>query len=236
MAGINAARFIQDREPVILSRSEAYTGVLIDDLVTVGTEEPYRMFTSRAEYRMNLRHDSADLRLMHIGFNVGLQSSVCMEALEARREGIDEIKELLRNRRLGETETGEYPQLTGHVGKTLYQILKSPEVRLSDLVSLAPGLEKPEMWMHTAELDVKYEGYINRQNRQIRKFEKLERMRIPTSFDFAAVEGLSKESMEKLTTVRPASVGQASRISGVRNADIALLMVALGRRQEAKPR
>jgi len=234
MAGINAARFLQSLEPVILSRAEAYTGVLIDDLITIGTEEPYRMFTSRAEYRMNLRHDSADLRLTEKGFAAGLQSRERMEALQARREGIDEIKELLRIRRLRETGAQDSPHLAPHVGKTLYQILKSPEIHLDLLAEMEPELKKPSDWMHTAELDVKYEGYIERQNRQIKKFEKLERMRIAPDFRFTAVEGLSKESVEKLEQIKPASVGQASRISGVRNADIALLMVALAKRRDDK--
>ncbi len=230
MAGINAARYLQNRDPVILTRAEAYTGVLIDDLVTMGTEEPYRMFTSRAEYRMNLRHDSADLRLMERGREAGLQSDESLERLHARREGIDEIKEILKTRRFGESDRERQPGLSGYLGKNLYQILKSPGVSLSELADLEPALRKPPTWMHTAELDVKYEGYMDRQERQIRKFQKLERMRIPSDFDFGAVGGLSKESIEKLEVVRPASVGQASRISGVRSADIALLMVALGRK------
>lgn len=233
MAGLNAARFLQGEEPIILSRAEAYTGVLIDDLVTVGTEEPYRMFTSRAEYRMNLRHDSADLRLMERGREAGLQSIETMEALEKRRKGIEEIKELLKQRRLRETEARELPEFASHIGKSFYQILKSPEADLSDLAVLEPSLKKPRDWMHTAALDIKYEGYIDRQARQIRKFEKLERMRIRPGFSFAAVEGLSKESIEKLEAVRPVSVGQASRISGVRNCDVALLMVALSRKRES---
>ncbi len=236
MAGINAARYLQNIEPIILTRAEAYTGVLIDDLVTLGTEEPYRMFTSRAEYRMILRHDSADLRLMEKGYKAGLQSDAVMEALERRREGIDEIKELLKSRRFGETDLDSRRGLSGHIGKTLYQMLKSPEIHMSDIAGLEPRLDKPAAWLHTAELDVKYEGYIERQDRQIKKFEKLEKMRIAPDFSFTAVEGLSRESVEKLEAVRPASVGQASRIAGVRTADIALLMVALSRRGEAKRR
>ena len=190
------------------------------------------MFTSRAEYRMNLRHDSADLRLAAKGREAGLQSDESIAGVEQRREGIEEIKELLRKRRLGEKDLEGYPDFISHVGKTLYQILKSPEVSLRDLVSLEPGIDKPSAWVHTAELDVKYEGYLARQERQIRRFQKLEWLRIPWDFSFERVEGLSKESIEKLEKIRPASVGQASRISGVRNADVALLMVALWRKRE----
>jgi tRNA uridine 5-carboxymethylaminomethyl modification enzyme len=231
MAGINAVRLLQHQEPIILSRAEAYTGVLIDDLVTIGTEEPYRMFTSRAEYRMNLRHDSADLRLAAKAREVGLLGEEGLALVEKRRDGIDEIKELLKKRRLGEKDLEGYPDFAAHVGKTFYQVLKAPEVGISDLRSLDAGLDKPATWMHTAELDVKYEGYIARQDRQIQKFQKLEWLRIPKNFDFTGVDGLSKESIEKLESIKPASVGQASRISGVRNGDIALLMVSLGRKR-----
>jgi tRNA uridine 5-carboxymethylaminomethyl modification enzyme len=229
IAGINAARSLHGEPPLILSRAEAYTGVLIDDLVTMGTEEPYRMFTSRAEYRMNLRHDSADLRLLPKGHEVGLQSDERLAALERRIAGIDEIKDLLTKRRIGEKDLPDHPSFAKHVGKTLYQVLKTPEVHLVDLTGFEPRLQKPAGWVHTAELDVKYEGYIDRQNRQIRKFEKLEWRKIPVDFSFRGVDGLSNESIEKLERVRPVSVGQASRISGVRSADIALLMVALER-------
>lgn len=234
IAGINAARYLQKKEPIILSRAEAYTGVLIDDLVTLGTKEPYRMFTSRAEYRMNLRHDSADLRLLRTGHEVGLQTDEELAALEERVAGIEEIKELLKKRRVGEKDMPAHPEFASHVGKNLYQVLKTPEIHLADLVAFVPELSKPASWMHTAELDVKYEGYIDRQNRQIRRFEKLEWLKFPEGFSFSSVEGLSNESIEKLVHVQPASVGQASRISGVRSSDIALLMLALGRKDESQ--
>ncbi len=234
MAGINAARFLQCREPLILSRAEAYTGVLIDDLVTLGTEEPYRMFTSRAEYRLNLRHDSADLRLAAKGRETGLQNDESIALVEKRREGIEEIKELLKKRRFGEKDLLRFPDFQAHVGKTLHQILKSPEISLGDLTRIEAGLSMPSAWMQTADLDVKYEGYIERQNRQIQKFQKLESLRIPKEFDYYGVEGLSTESVEKLESIRPVSVGQASRISGVRSADIALLLISLGRKRDLK--
>jgi tRNA uridine 5-carboxymethylaminomethyl modification enzyme len=228
MAGINAAMYLQNKEPLILSRSEAYTGVLIDDLVTLGTEEPYRMFTSRAEHRMNLRHDSADLRLLEKGYRAGLQSEQRLEAMEKRKDGIEEIKELLRNRRVGEKDIAQNPDFEKHIGKTLYQALKSPEISISALLPFESRLAGSAGWVKTAELDVKYEGYIARQDRQIKRFEKLEWLRIDSDFNFRAVEGLSNESLEKLEAIRPVSIGQASRISGIRSPDIALLMMALG--------
>lgn len=218
MAGINAALKLFSRPPLVLSRSEAYIGVLIDDLVTKGTQEPYRMFTSRAEYRLNLRHDSADQRLLEKGYEVGLQNEEALAKLREKVAHIEEIKELLAR--------------TRKEGKTWYQRLKSPEVTLEDHMGEVPGLESftPEQ-IRQAELDVKYEGYIKRQELQVRKFDRVERIRIPEGFDYDQVEGLSSESREKLKRIRPFSVGQASRISGVRNADIALLMVVLGRKR-----
>ena len=230
IAGINAARFLQRKEPLHLSRDEAYTGVLIDDLVTCGTEEPYRMFTSRAEYRMNLRHDSADIRLLSKGHDMGLQNAEALDLLKEKCRGIDEIKEVLRSRSLGQKESFPHEKLSKHVGKSFYQILKSPEIKLEDLLILEPRLEKPAEWGSVAELDVKYEGYLNRQDQQIRRFKRMEDFRIPEGFDYSLIEGLSRESTEKLQTIRPISVGQASRISGVRSADIALLLVVLGSR------
>ena len=232
IAGINGARFLQRKPPLILDRSEAYIGVLIDDLVTLGTEEPYRMFTSRAEYRMNLRHDSADIRLTPKGHEVGLQGRDRLDALQERQKGIEEIKELLRNRFVSESDVAHEDHLSQHLGKSFYQVLKTPEVHLLDLVSSEPGLAKPRDISTTAELDVKYEGYLARQERQIKKFKKLEWMKIPGEFDYESVDGLSNESVEKLKRIRPMSLGQASRISGVRAPDIALLMIVLGKKRD----
>lgn len=228
MAGINAARYLQQKEPLILSRAEAYTGVLIDDLVTLGTEEPYRMFTSRAEYRMKLRQDSADIRLMEKGHEIGLQPPEMVEKLEAKKAAIEEVHELLHQRHVKEQEAKDHPTFDKHSGKSLYQVLKSPGIHIENMLDLMPELERPADWLKTAELDVKYEGYLSRQDRQIKRFEKMEWMKIPVDFDYDAIEGLSNESAEKLKSIRPVSLGQASRISGVRAGDIALLMVVLG--------
>ena len=237
MAGINAARVMQKKEPVILDRTEAYTGVLIDDLVTLGTREPYRMFTSRAEYRLSLRHDSADIRLFMKGYEAGLHSEAALQRFERKKRGIEEIKELLSQRRCtgqdlrpgsGSDVREGIPEK--HLGKTFFQILKDPDIHIGDLVPLISALaDLPEQWLGHAELDIKYEGYIKRQERQVHRFKKMEKVSIPADFDYDNALGLSAESKEKLKCIRPLSVGQASRISGVRSSDIAILMVQLKR-------
>ena len=227
MAGINAAMKLQGKAPLILSRDMAYTGVLIDDLVTMGTEEPYRMFTSRAEYRLNLRHDSADIRLTPKGYSVGLQSEEVMEALNKKIKGIEEIKELLRNRYVNETDLKNSPdKFKQHIGKKFSQVIKNPEVSIDQLVNIEVGLTQyPSEWVSHTELDLKYDGYINRQMKQVERFHKMENKKIPNNFDYDKVEGISSESREKLKKIKPVSIGQASRISGVRNSDIAVLMI-----------
>ncbi len=232
VAGINAGLKLQKKEPLVLSRTDSYTGVLIDDLVTLGTEEPYRMFTSRAEYRLNLRHDSADIRLLPIGYRAGLQSRENMDRLNEKIRGIEEVRELLDKRRMKEKDLEKLPgDYKIHVGKSFSRILKNPNVSLEDLVPLEPELSRyPSPWVTHAGLDVKYEGYIKRQNQQVNRFKRMEKMKIPADFNYDAVEGISSESREKLKEIRPLSLGQASRISGVRNSDIAVLMVLLGRK------
>ncbi len=232
IAGINAARKLRDKDPLILSRAESYTGVLIDDLVTLGTEEPYRMFTSRAEYRLNLRHDSADIRLLPIGHRIGLQSDESMERLQEKITGIEEIRELLAERRLKENDLNLMPEnFTPHLGKTFSQILKNPDVRMGDFFPLEKRLEHyPKEWITHAELDITYEGYIKRQEKQVHRFKRMEKVKIPFDFDYDLIDGISAESREKLKRIKPLSLGQASRISGVRTSDIAVLMVILGRK------
>ncbi len=227
MAGINAAMKLQGKAPLILSRDMAYTGVLIDDLVTMGTEEPYRMFTSRAEYRLNLRHDSADIRLTPKGYSIGLQSEEVMEYLNKKIKGIEEIKELLRDRYVNETDLKNSPdKFKQHIGKKFSQVIKNPEVSIDQLVNIEVGLTQyPSEWVSHTELDLKYDGYINRQMKQVERFHKMENKKIPNNFDYDKVEGISSESREKLKKIKPVSIGQASRISGVRNSDIAVLMI-----------
>lgn len=228
IAGINAGLKLAGKPPLILSRSEAYIGVLIDDLVTLGTKEPYRMFTSRAEYRLNLRHDSADMRLFEKGKTAGLHPEERRELLEKKMRSIEEIKELLRNRNLGQRELGEDDPLRKYSGKNFASILKDPGVDVNLLRKKEERLASyPEQWFRQAVTDIKYEGYIDRQNRQIQRFEKMESMKIPESFDYSSASGISAEGKEKLKLIKPVSLGQAARISGVRNSDIAVLMVML---------
>lgn len=220
IAGINAAMKLAGGEPLILSRTESYTGVLIDDLVTKGTKEPYRMFTSRAEYRLNLRHDSADQRLTPKGHAVGLQPDGAMERLHRKLERIEAVRELLASRRID--------------GRRAVDLLRKPEIVIGDLVGSIPELmDFEETIRYQVELDVKYEGYVRRQDRQVDRFLRMERMAIPFDFDYDAVGGLSTESREKFKAVRPVSIGQAGRISGVRTSDLAILMVVLARRGRA---
>lgn len=231
IAGINAALKLDNREPLILKRYEAYIGVLIDDLVTLGTNEPYRMFTSRAEYRLNLRHDTADQRLTPKAYEIGLQSEEAIERLRRKAEQIDEVKELLKQRKVKESETESLDGIR-HAGRSFLQTLKSPEIEMRDLIYLEPQLQNfPSAVLQQTELDVKYEGYVMRQNEQVEKMKRMEEMRIPDNFDYDAVEGISAESKQKFKTVRPLSIGQAGRISGVRSSDIAVLMMLLSRRR-----
>ncbi|MGB4408116.1 MAG: tRNA uridine-5-carboxymethylaminomethyl(34) synthesis enzyme MnmG [Sphaerochaeta sp.] len=212
MAGINAAQKLKGEKPLILSRNEAYTGVLIDDLVTLGTKEPYRMFTSRAEYRLNLRHDSCDQRLTQKGYDVGLQKEGNLLRLKAKLEKIEAVKDLLEKHKYGQ--------------KSAIEALKMPEVTMENLQEVIVELsEFEEPIRYQVELEVKYAGYINRQDRQVSRFEKLEGLEISADFDYDALDGLSTESREKLKKIRPLSVGQATRISGVRNGDIAILIL-----------
>lgn len=231
MAGINAAQKLRGEPPLILTRSEAYIGVLLDDLVTLGTEEPYRMFTSRAEHRLSLRHDSSDSRLTAKGRELGLVSDQAWEKFLAKKKGIEDIRELLERRRIGEKEAGDEPLLVRHAGHTLYQALKDPEVDLSLLAKVEPALMegRPLEWLRQAELDVKYGGYIAKQDKMVERFSKLETLQIPPEYNYDDLEGLSNEAREKLKKIRPLSVGQASRISGLRTSDVAILMVAMGR-------
>lgn len=231
MAAINAALFLQGKQPLVLSRAEAYIGVLIDDLVTLGTREPYRLFTSRAEYRLSLRHDTADIRLLEKGYRVGLQSEQAMESLMAKKQGIEEIKELLSKRNVQESDSNKISLLQKHIGKSFSHVLKDPQIHISDLMEcdglLSAGRKE---WLYQTELDVKYAGYIKRQEKQVDRFRKMESLKIPVNFNYDQAVGLSAEACEKLKSINPLSVGQAARISGVRSSDLAVLLVYLKRR------
>jgi tRNA uridine 5-carboxymethylaminomethyl modification enzyme len=232
-AGINAACRVQKRPPFILDRSQAYMGVMVDDLVTRGTREPYRMFTSRAEYRLMLREDNADFRLMEIGHSLGLIDQATLKDLEDRRRQIaDEIRRIRSSvvKPTGAVNAylAEKGTTTISSGTSLDQLLKRAEldyeiVKTVDPPPVAIGKKNA----HQVEIDIKYEGYIARQRREIEKFQNLERMPIPSDFDFNRVHGLSNELKEKLSAVKPASLGQTSRIDGMTPAAISVLMVAL---------
>ena len=232
VAGINAGRFLSGEESLVLSRSEAYIGVLVDDLVTLGIDEPYRMFTSRAERRLSLRHDTADLRLTPIATAIGLADAQRLERFEKRRAGLNEIRSLMESRRVSQADAASLAALVPHVGEMASDALRDPMLR--DCLSLLlPDIPEryPAAWIETAELDARYVGYEEKEARLAGRMEKSDRMRIPDLFDYRSVLGLSTESMQRLTAVRPLTLGQAARIPGVRNSDAALLLVALSRRE-----
>jgi tRNA uridine 5-carboxymethylaminomethyl modification enzyme len=235
MAGINAVLGLRGEPPLILDRSQAYIGVLIDDLITKDAREPYRMFTSRAEYRLLLRQDNADLRLMDTGYRLGLVPEAGYARLVAKREGIEREVRRLKDTRPEWTE--ELSAKWAAMGQdavtpdqTLAQLLKRQEVTYRGLLAMVGDpLPEDDELAAAVETAVKYEGYIKRQLQQVAGFKKLEARRIPAVFDYASVTGFSREVREKLQQVRPASIGQASRISGVTPAAISLLLVVLER-------
>ena len=234
VAGINADRFLTGEEALVLSRSEAYIGVLVDDLVTLGIDEPYRMFTSRAERRLALRQDTADTRLTPLAKSIGLATRERIERFEGKAAGIAEIKELMKGRRISRDDFLAMDGLINHLGESVHNVLRDPALR-NCLVTLLPGLGTrfPHGWIETAELDARYEGYREKEARIAGRLERSERLRIPTDFDYLAMAGLSSEAAQKLSSTRPLTLGQAARIPGVRRSDAALLMIALSRRGTA---
>ncbi|MDE0484840.1 MAG: tRNA uridine-5-carboxymethylaminomethyl(34) synthesis enzyme MnmG [Candidatus Poribacteria bacterium] len=234
MAGINAALKVKGKESLILDRSQAYIAVLIDDLVTLDIREPYRMFTSRAEYRLALREDNADLRLTEIGRQIGLVDDDTYSRFQKKASSIEtELKRLDEtllvpnaatiDRLANIVETGELKQPT-----LLTDLLKRPELCYEHIALLAPTDEElPHAVREQVEIQIKYDGYIQRQQRQIHQFKKMENLRIPDTFNYIDVRGLKTEAREKLEKIRPASIGQASRLPGVSPADISILMVML---------
>ena len=235
MAGVNASMEGMGREQVVLDRSQAYIGVLIDDLVTKENHEPYRMMTSRAEYRLLLRQDNADLRLREIGHNIGLVSDEEYEHLLEKKAQIDAEIERLEKATIGGTPKvqellAKYESTPLKSGTTLAELIKRPEL---DYEKLAEVDEKrPELAFDVQEqvnIEIKYEGYIKRQMQQVAQFKKLEGRKLPENFDYAQVNSLRKEAVQKLNKIQPSTIGQASRISGVSPADISVLMVYLER-------
>ena len=233
VAGVNAALKLKGQEPMILKRSESYIGTLIDDLVTKGTQEPYRMMTSRSEYRLLLRQDNADKRLTPIGYKLGLVSGERMRAVEEKYAAVEaEVKRLEHtgiagcealNRLL--TDRGSAPVTDG---ARLIDLLRRPQMTYDELMTFDPGAPAlPKAVREQVEISVKYEGYIRRQLSQVEEFEKLEQHALPADLDYSGIQGLRLEAREKLAAVRPVNLGQASRISGVSPADMGALMIYL---------
>lgn len=240
MAGINASLKLQDKAPFVLARDEAYIGVLIDDLVTKGVDEPYRMFTSRAEYRILLRQDNADLRLTPKAIELGLASSERREAFERKNRLTQHLIDFIRQRSVGKEEINGYLQSIGtnplEQGRKLYDILLRNGVSieglttvLSDLNSFIHENDIDEEIVEEAEIQIKYRGYIERERFIAEKMRRLENIRLRPDFDYNALTSLTIEARQKLSRIKPQTIGQASRIPGVSPADINVLLIFFGR-------
>ena len=238
MAGINAARKVQEEDPFVLQRDEAYIGVLIDDLVNKGTKEPYRMFTSRAEYRTLLRQDNADLRLTEIGYKLGVASEERYHRMFEKKESVEKITKVLEQTSVSADQIDGYLTSVGSAPLKqkvkAVQVITRPKVTLEGLLEHVPELSEAVAAYETefkdqAEIQLKYAGYIQKEKDLAAKMMRLDTIRIPEEFDFSGISSLSSEAREKLQKMKPGNLGQASRISGVSPSDISVLMVFMGR-------
>ena len=238
MAGINAHNKAHEKEPLILKRSEAYIGVLIDDLITKGTEEPYRMFTSRAEFRTLLRQDNADIRLTEIGYKLGLASEQRYDAVKKKKENVESIIKKFNEISIEPTSINAFFETASTAALTqkqkLSQIILRPGIAAKDIIEHIPALQQQfseynEMEIEQAEIQMKYAVYIDKEKEMVEKMGQLEGLEIPDSFDFGRVQAISAEAKEKLKRIKPRTLGQASRISGINPSDVQILMVYMGR-------
>jgi len=231
LAGLNAALSARDEAPFTPQRNEAYLGVLVDDLITLGTLEPYRMFTSRAEYRLILRQDNADVRLSELARGYGLLSDEKYRRYCDKQEAVAKLRSDAASRSLTSEEVGA-DQLSGEVlaqKAKIAELTKRPKVKLADLIDAA-GISATDDVIEQVEIELKYQGYIDRQQAEVEKLKSQQALEIPAAINFDDIRGLSNEVKQKLNTVRPQNIGQASRISGVTPAAVSLLLVHLKRR------